>query len=155
MKKLLLILSATFVLSSCSMYQQFRTSTAVGDFRQYTAEGFVITPATTGYAYDPVATMEISFYPGYKEVVVKEAYSRKALLTSKKAAEKAAYQTKKQMFHPDYDYMLAELVKQAKAMGATGIMDLKIQSHYTYNAKTGTSNTPYKYTASGFAVIIK
>ena len=59
------------------------------------------------------------------------------------------------MFHPDYDYMLAELVKQAKAMGATGIMDLKIQSHYTYNAKTGTSNTPYKYTASGFAVVIK
>lgn len=159
MKNILLSCGVAILLSSCSLYyQNFSISASVGDFRQYTKDGFVITPATTGYSYDPVSTIELTFYPGYKEIeITNPTFTEKKKILTSNNGRTTNQQPRMgtQFFRPNYDYMLSELVKGAKVMGATGIMDLKIQSHYSYNVKTGVSSEPYKYTASGFAVLIK
>ena len=48
MKKILLLLSACVVLSSCAI-QKYSQKTYLADYREYTADGFTITPSSSGF----------------------------------------------------------------------------------------------------------
>ncbi len=159
MRKILLCALTALIMTSC-YYPRFSKITSIGDFRKYTEAGFVVTPATSGYRYDPISEIQLTFYPGYKEGFKKEEQPK----VTRQAAIDDLYRipsrsksktNRGDWFVPDYDYMLAELVTDAQAMGATGILDLKIEAVYTYSLKNGRSDKPYKYIASGFAVKIK
>ena len=51
MKKILLLLSACVVLSSCAI-QKYSQKTYLADYREYTADGFTITPSSSGFTYE-------------------------------------------------------------------------------------------------------
>lgn len=129
----------------------------VGDFRKYTEENFVISTLSTGFQYSPIGEIEITFHAGY---VKKDQVKEKAPSTMAKDDpiygntnfKGTFYSNKKyDYFSPSYDHMLSELVAQAKELGATGILDLKI---YPTVIKSKYGSTTF-YTASGLAVKIQ
>lgn len=155
MKKFLLIAIVALSLSACApLYNQ---KAWVGDFRKYTEENFTISTLSTGFQYSPIGAVEIKFYDGY---VKKDGVKEKAPSTMAKDDpiygntnfKYTLYSKKKyDYFSPSYDYMLSELVAQAKELGATGILDLKI---YPTVIKRKYGSTTF-YTASGLAVKIQ
>ena len=72
MKKVfLLCLIAT--LASCStMLTPYSQIFSIYDFTSYTNEGFIITPAETGFAYQPVGNISVEFVPGYKKGIIEK-----------------------------------------------------------------------------------
>ena len=66
MKKILLLLSACVVLSSCAI-QKYSQKTYLADYREYTADGFTITPSSSGFTYESVGDLSIKFTIGVKD----------------------------------------------------------------------------------------
>lgn len=135
MKKLILIAIVAWGTFGCASYRQI---TYIGDFRKYTDENFVVSVVATGYEYDPVGEVVMKFSAGRKPGYIRPGYNP----TSRRAS------LPKNFFVPTYEFMLDELVKEAKSLGATGLLNLRINE-----VKKSKSST--YYTASGFAVKIK
>lgn len=136
MKKILLAVIVVLI-TSCSV-PRFYQDVYVNDFRPYTEDGFTISPYHEGYQYESIGLIDIEFTAGRKDGYVNASYNWRS------SQNGAKY---KDWYQPDYAYMLDELVKKAKQMGANGILDLKCTS--IYNGKTTVS------VISGFAVKIK
>lgn len=137
MKKLFLLALIALLITSCSA-ARFSQDVYISDFRPYTEDGFTISPYHEGYQYESVGLIDIEFTAGRKNGYVNPAYHWRSSISGAKY---------KDWYQPDYAYMLDELVKKAKQMGANGILDLKCTS--VYNGKTTVS------VISGFAVKIK
>ena len=136
MKKVLL-LAVVVLLTSCGGVK-FLQETYVNDFSDHTKNGFVISPYHEGYTYESVGLVEIKFQPGRKKGYINPLYHPRQWTGI----------PRKDWFNPDYNYMLDELVKKAKEMGANGILDLKTTTK-VYNPRVT------EITFSGFAVKIK
>ena len=152
-KTLLCALIALTMISCASLYPRFSQEVRTGDFRKYTDAGFVVTPSTSGYTYDPIAQIQMTFYPGTKEGYKKEI-QQKAI---RQNVTDALYQKpttnsssgRGDWFDPDFDYMLGEMVAEAQSMGATGILNFDLTWY------SGGKNERGRYIATGFAVKIK
>lgn len=138
MKKILLAVIVVLI-TSCSA-ARFSQDVYISDFRPYTEDGFTISPYHEGYQYESVGLIDIEFTAGRKNGYVNPAYHWRSSISGAKY---------KDWYQPDYDYMLNELVNQAKQMGANGILDLRCTVEYDHSEKTTVS------VMSGFAVIIK
>lgn len=72
MMKKVFLLCLVAILTSCStMLTPYSQNFSMYDFTPYTKEGFIITPAETGFAYQPVGELSVEFVPGYKKDIIK------------------------------------------------------------------------------------
>lgn len=127
MNKLLLLLGVCMLFCSCAT-QKYSQTTYIADYRSYSAEGFTISPSSSGFTYESVADFSIKFVVGKKK-----GYTNSSAQNSWEA----------DIFNPGYDYMVSEMVKEAKSLGANAILNFRI------NIISG------GYEASGFAVKLK
>lgn len=143
MKKLLLSLTV-FVMLGCSgrVYLQ---RTFIGDFREYSEAGFVISPSFTGFTYEPIGLIEMEFSSGEKKDYKAATNKEQPVVLFGQTAPIG------DVFFPTYDYVVSELVLEAKKLGANGILGLKIESKVTWKNKSKI----VEYKASGFGVKIK
>lgn len=160
MKKVLLLCLVATLASCSTMLTPYSQNFSMYDFTPYTKEGFIITPAETGFTYEPVGELSIEFVPGYKKGVIKR---EKPFISQNPEADEM-YSVKQQptgdkkgkWFNPSPEYMLDEFVKYAKAAGANGVLKFKAQANYSYShSKYGTTVHLNSYTLSGFAVKIE
>lgn len=135
MKKILLLLSACVVLSSCAI-QKYSQKTYLADYREYAADGFTITPSSSGFTYESVGDLSIKFTIGVKDGYI----------------NKEAKWKEENVFKPSYDYMVAEIVKEAKSLGANALLNFNI-TPIIRGTKYG--EVVDGYIASGFAVKLK
>lgn len=155
MKKLLLL--SLFILTYGCTPKMYVEKTAIGDFRKYTEENFVVSPISTGYNYDPVAEIEINFYPGNRKKdnakieKIKPAVEDPIYGTTAPASPMFVNTKNYEWFDPSYDYIVSQLVTKAKELGANGILEVKI-TDVTTNSKYSEIT---RYKATGFAVKIK
>lgn len=141
MKKFIAILFVLgFVLGGCksSYYNEVTTSL---DFREYTKQGFIISPTTSGFEYTPVSEINVSFYLGNK--LPDDLKGKKGI---KMVKDKYLGITE---YYPTSERILDKIVDEAKAMGANGIVNFK--SSYISSKKYGQGY----WNVSGVAVITK
>lgn len=141
MKKFIAILFVFgFVFSGCksSYYNEVVTSL---DFREYTKQGFIISPTTSGFEYTPVSEINVSFYLGNK--LPDDLKGKKGI---KMVKDRYLGITE---YYPTSERILDKIVDEAKAMGANGIVNFK--SSYISSKKYGQGY----WNVSGVAVITK
>lgn len=158
MKKIFLLCIAATLASCSTMLTPYSQNFSIYDFTPYTKEGFIITPAETGFAYQPVGDISVEFVPGYKKgIIEKKPFISESPVTDEMYSVTQPVGDKKgKWFNPSPEYMLDEFVKYAKAAGANGILKFKAQANYTYSpSKYGTTVHLNSYTLSGFAVKIE
>ncbi|KAA4215499.1 hypothetical protein AAAZ42_19940 [Bacteroides ovatus] len=117
----------------------YTESVYVVDYREYTKDGFTISPTVTGFNYQPISNIEVVFTVGklrkgetaenLRLIVPYEGYTGKT----------------NNEYAPSSKRMMDKIVSEAKKMGANGLIDFKT----TYNARNRA------WVASGIAVIIK
>ncbi|NDV81285.1 hypothetical protein [Bacteroides sp. 51] len=135
MKRILLAVLLSTVLLSCkSLYTE---NVYVFDFTKYVSSGFIISPISEGFKYDPVSNITMEFKSGHLNGHNRFEGEKKSPLDNKPAS----------WFNPTMDYMLEKLVNEAKKQGANGILNFKSEGRYNGNE--------YVYTLTGFAVNIK
>lgn len=71
MKKVFLLCLVAILTSCSTMLTPYSQNFSMYDFTPYTKEGFIITPAETGFAYQPVGELSVEFVPGYKKDIIK------------------------------------------------------------------------------------
>lgn len=108
----------------------------MADYREYTADGFTITPSSSGFTYESVGDLSIKFTIGVKDGYI----------------NKEAKWKEENVFKPSYDYMVAEIVKEAKSLGANALLNFNI-TPIIRGTKYG--EVVDGYIASGFAVKLK
>ncbi|WP_418409331.1 hypothetical protein [Alistipes sp.] len=131
MKKLLLLIGVCFALCSCVV--QYSQTTYLADYRPYSAEGFTISPSSSGFTYESVGDLSIKFIKGVKKGYVNEDADDWRV---------------ENIFNPSYEYMVSEMVKEAKALGADALLNFNI-TPIIKRSKYG--ETIDGYIASGFA----
>lgn len=131
MKKLLLLIGVCFALCSCVV--QYSQTTYLADYRPYSAEGFTISPSSSGFTYESIGDLSIKFVIGKKK-----GYINSNVQNSWEA----------DIFSPSYEYMVSEMVKEAKALGADALLNFNI-TPIIKRSKYG--ETIDGYIASGFA----
>ena len=160
MMKKVFLLCLVAILTSCStMLPPYSQNFSMYDFTSYTNEGFIITPAETGFAYQPVGELSVEFVPGYKKDIIKREkpfISQNPETDEMYSVKQPTGDKKGKWFNPSPEYMLDEFVKYAKAAGANGILRFKAQANYSYShSKYGTTVHLNSYILSGFAVKIE
>lgn len=126
MKRFLSLVAACCIFSSCSI-QKYSQAVYLADYRAYSAEGFTITPSSSGFTYESIGDLSIEFVKGRKDGYTNEK----------------ARNPWENIYIPTHEYMVAEIVKEAKSLGANALLNSHIKA------------TPNGYTASGFAVKLK
>ena len=142
MKKIAILLTSILMMSCASLLTPYSQSFTIYDFTKYTEEGFIISPAASGFEYQPVGEIAVEFTPGYQKGHVERFRSThrtaRNLTTYTLFSRKPTSDRKGSWFNPSPDYMLEELVKYAKAAGADGILNFKAVANYTYEvSKSG------------------
>ena len=132
MKKFLLLFTIAIFVCSCWVTKYSQT-TYFADFRDYTKDGFTITPSSSGFTYKSIGDISIDFKIGKKD-----GYNNPD-----------AEFGMEHIFVPTYDYITAEMVKKAKSLGANALLNYKVIPIYSAS-KYGSSIIGYS--ASGFAV---
>lgn len=158
MKKVLLIAVILF-LCGCSV--PFQKSVSITDFRKYTEAGFIISPATSGFTYQPIGVISVKIIEGKQERQEKSQKVSSMYLGKNgeilsmagyiEAYGKVAFDTEygNNSGAAIYTGILDEMVKEAKKLGANGI--LNFSATRTYDA----TRHAYVIYASGFAVKIE
>lgn len=130
MKRPLLLL-ASFFLAGCvsSIYPTHREYPSFSDFRPYTENGFFISPGMDGVKYKPIGVIKYTFIPGvvtkskqhnqYQEFMSGSNGDNPISVDSLSMKEG-------EFFQPKEDYMLARVVHIAKLLGATGLLNYRI-----------------------------
>ena len=135
MKKLFILIASTFILFGCSK-TFYSESVSVIDYREYINEGFTISPTVTGFNYQPISNIEVSFLMGD----LKKGEDGKGLL---EYVPYKGYKSTNKIYYPSGKRMMDKMVTEAKNMGANGLINFKV----TINAG--------KWVASGIAVKIQ
>ena len=138
MKNILYPIIIILALFGCTR-DMYTESVYVVDYREYTKDGFTISPTVTGFNYQPISNIEVVFTVGklrkgetaenLRLIVPYEGYTGKT----------------NNEYAPSSKRMMDKIVSEAKKMGANGLIDFKT----TYNARNRA------WVASGIAVIIK
>lgn len=137
--KLLLLVFLAIFLNSCSP-TYYQEKTTILDFREYTKQGFIISPTTSGFEYMPISEINISFYPGGK---LTEEFK------GKRGIKKQELKYSEYYYSPSSTRMLDKIVEEAKNMGANGIVGFK--SSYIPGGKYGSGY----WNICGVAVVTK
>ena len=158
MKKIAILLTSILMMSCASLLTPYSQSFAIYDFTKYTEEGFIISPAASGFEYQPVGEIAVEFTPGYQKGQIETSpinTQNSRGFDDIYSSRKPTSDRKGSWFDPSPDYMLDELVKYAKAAGADGILNFKAVANYTYEvSKSGSRRILNSYSLSGFAVKI-
>lgn len=127
---LLLIVSFLFVGCVTSVYPTHREYPSFSDFRPYTESGFFISPGMDGVKYKPIGVIKYTFIPGvvtnskqynqYQEFMFISNDGKHVPLDSLSIKNG-------EFFQPKEDYMLARFVNVAKMLGATGLLNYKVE----------------------------
>lgn len=128
MKRIILVLIIVLALGSCMTPRHAYVRTYVGDLSKYLKEGvavYPVAPSETGYKeYIPVA-----------EIYVEAGYG---------------LDENEKIFDPTYEYMIEQLVSEAKKRGANCLFNVKINVGHDSEEEYS-----LRCTASGFAVKLK
>ena len=127
MKRFFLLASIVVLLCSCGVTKYSQT-VYLADFRPFTSDGFTVSPSSSGFTYESVGDISVEFIAG-----VDKSYTN--------PDPKMRYN--KHWFTPSYDFMVAEIVREAKTLGANALLNFRI-----INIEGG-------YVACGFAVKLK
>lgn len=147
-----LIVLGALALQGCAMYPKYSETVYFADYRPYTAEGFTISPSSSGFTYESIGALEIVFVPG---TIKRDQNSPKEDLQS---GDKAWYELSDgnygvTIYTPSYDLMVEKMVRKAKEMGADALLNFRIIPQ-TEMVRSGSQfyERTKAYVASGFAV---
>lgn len=147
-----LIVLGALALQGCAMYPKYSETVYFADYRPYTAEGFTISPSSSGFTYESIGSLEIVFVPG----TVKR--NSNTLEKELQSGDKAWYELSDgdygvTIYTPSYDLMVEKMVRKAKEMGADALLNFRILPQIEMVRSGGAF---YEHTkacvASGFAV---
>jgi uncharacterized protein YbjQ (UPF0145 family) len=118
MKKAFLLMAFALILAGCGTLKQTQrvVLTSFSDYRQYTEEGFLISPMTYTYNYESIGDLEIVLVPAQE---LKETPSLYAGSTA----------THKTLVNESISYneLVEMAVNQAKSKGADAIVNFSIK----------------------------
>ena len=147
-----LIVLGALALQGCAMYPKYSETVYFADYRPYTAEGFTISPSSSGFPYESIGSLEIVFVPG----TVKR--NSNTLEKELQSGDKAWYELSDgdygvTIYTPSYDLMVEKMVRKAKEMGADALLNFRILPQIEMVRSGGAFYEHTKaYVASGFAV---
>lgn len=113
MKKLFIAIIAVASLIGCSVMKETQRTvfSSFSDYRQYAAEGFLISPSPYTYNFESVGEIDIVIEPAMVKELVKRQYSN---------YETLVYET------IPYDELVKMAVDEAKAKGADALVNFSI-----------------------------
>ncbi|MGQ8336153.1 hypothetical protein ACUNWD_06340 [Sunxiuqinia sp. A32] len=117
------------------------------DFREYSEQGFFISPNPYIGEYKPLGLIKIEVFPGQVKELNNESENKLD----------TPYISKNSTFYVDEeirtDELLDILVKQAKNMGANGIVNFKAYEDFIVSFHKGVKYSRFeKYRLEGFAI---
>lgn len=112
------------------------------DYRPYTAEGFTISPSSSGFTYESIGDLEIVFMAGTLEDSVHTASATDDLRTLRE------YEERGRIYCPSYEEMTEKIVRRAQELGADALLNFRIRPIYVESSYTPIIG----FTVSGFAV---
>lgn len=136
MKKFFIAIVAVVTITSCSTMKETQRTilTSFSDYRQYAAEGFLISPSPYTYDFESVGEIDIVVEPAMVKVVKSQYYNYETLV----------YET------IPYDELVKMAVDEAKAKGADALVNFTITKEYVRDTH-GLINEMY-YNITGFCI---
>jgi len=145
MRKLLLFVTITFLLTGCA--NVLRTPVLQGsdsiDYSKYLNDGFFITEANSvSFTYKPISSVSAYFVSGY-EIAMKDG---KPVMNTTYTGYEYVVTTEKYILAKK-EYIIEALVKEAKDKGANGIINLQIKGGPLFDPVTMKLNDSYSGSA--------
>lgn len=164
-----LIVLGALALQGCAMYPKYSETVYFADYRPYTAEGFTISPSSSGFTYESIGDLEIMFVPGKLKTQPTDTpmAPAPAQTTDSVASEDSIFDdfatwcatppttstaSKTILYEPDYGTIVERMVRQAQALGADALLNFRITQRKEYVKSGGRVFDVWVYVASGFAV---
>lgn len=164
-----LIVLGALALQGCAMYPKYSETVYFADYRPYTAEGFTISPSSSGFTYESIGDLEIMFVPGKMKTQPADAkmVPAQTQTTDSVASEDSllddfatwcattpttATGSKTTLYEPDYGTIVERMVRQAQALGADALLNFRITQRKESVKSGGRVFDVWVYVASGFAV---
>lgn len=137
-----LIVLGALALQGCAMYPKYSETVYFADYRPYTAEGFTISPSSSGFTYESIGDLEMVFIIGQLEDAANEN-GVEGLQTLRE------YEEQREMYSPSYAEMTEKIVREAQKLGADALLNFRIRPLYS---DPQTRFGLVGFTVSGFAV---
>lgn len=141
---------STCILSSCNLYKYPYEKYAVAiDYSRFSEKGFFFTESNSAnFEYKPIASISAIFRSGWEPTGVKNKELSDDAYGSRFSYSTASYS--KNFIMANRDELLDLLYKKAIALGANGVINLKINTIRHYSEKTGYNTEGYE--ATGMAI---
>lgn len=144
MKKLFIVISFAVLCASCSTIRptQRVCQTVFSDYRQYTEQGFLISPNAYPNEFEAVGEVNIIVTPALIETEIQSQY------TGGGTRMGVAYEI------ISYDELVAMAVKEAKSKGADALVNftIDVQEIKSVDQMYGGYTTGYKYYVKGYCI---
>lgn len=142
MKKIIIALMAAVALTSCATMKPTErvVLSAFSDYRQYSAEGFLISPSPYTYNFEGIGEIDIEVLPGKVMEEVPSLYSGGS------TQKRLVYET------IPYDELVAMAVKEAKSKGADALVSFSITTEKYATGQGMTYAVGQKYHIRGYCI---
>lgn len=144
MKKVFIIIAAALLFASCSTLRptQRVSQTIFSDYRQYTEQGFLISPNAYPGEFDAVGEINLIVTPALVKTEIQSLYAGGGTRMGI-AYEKISY-----------DELVAMAVKEAKGKGADALVNfaIDVQEISSVDKMYGGYTTGYKYYVKGYCI---
>lgn len=148
MKKYLVLVLITALLSSCAAKYPYKRYSTVVDFEKYTSQGFFITESNSvSFDYNPIGSVSAVIESGYEVIGSKVNDQRDDVYSFKSTNVKYG-----DYIDTNINDVIEEIVIIADEAGADGIINLNIQYESGVYGKYGSVVRPPMYIATGMAI---
>jgi hypothetical protein len=141
MKKLFIAMVAIMTFIGCSTMKETQRTilSSFSDYRQYAAEGFLISPNAYTYNFESVGEIDIVVEPAMVKVLVESIYTNYETLVCETIS---------------YDELVKMAVDEAKAKGADALVNFSITKERVpqTNAMNGGYTPDHVYYVKGFCI---
>lgn len=117
------VLIALLILAACAT-PKYAEQVSVIDYSKYSAECFLTESNSVSFEYQPIGSISVISYSGDSQTIQTKVQSYDTLYGDSLVVKK------KQNIYATPDRALSRAIKEAKAMGANGIINLRINNRY-------------------------